>query len=231
MSPARPRAVNGHLVFEAPVPVDSVMKGDCVRILPGLAAESVDMVLTDPPYGCGYRDRQGRTVANDTCTDWIAPAFAEIFRLMKPDTLCISFYGWNAADAFIGAWRAAGFRLVGHIAFCKGYPSRERLLKGMHECAYVLAKGRPPLPVEPLVDVQGWVYTGNTYHPTQKPVFNLKLLIETYCREGGLVLDPFAGSGSTLVAAKECGRHYFGIELEEKYVRVARRRLAQTTGR
>ena len=51
--------------------------------------------------------------------------------------------------------------------------------------------------------MQGWVYTGNTYHPTQKPVFNLKLLIDTYCREGGLVLDPFAGSGSTLVAAKD----------------------------
>lgn len=100
------------------------------------------------------------------------------------------------------------------------------------ECAYVLAKGRPPLPAEPLVDVQGWVYTGNTYHPTQKPVFNLKLLhIETYCREGSGSWTPSPVPDRPWWPPRNAAGTTSVSETEENYVRVARRRLAQTTGR
>lgn len=188
MSPARPRAAGGHLVFEAPAPTNTIFHGDCIEVMATVPAESVDFVLTDPPYVCGYRDRSGRTVANDTRSDWLAPAFSEVYRVMKPDTLCISFYGWTATDAFLGAWRAAGFRIIDHLVFCKAYASRTGHFKAMHECAYVLAKGRPLVPAVPLADVRGWVYTGNRHHPIQKPVAILKPLVETYCPTGGLVL-------------------------------------------
>ncbi|QTK80989.1 Putative methylase yubD [Agrobacterium tumefaciens] len=82
-----------------------------------------------------------------------------------------------------------------HIVFCKDYPSRKGLFEARYECAYALAKGRPQLPNAPLSDLSGWVYTGNILHPTQKPVEVLEPLIRTYCPEGGLVLDPFCGSG------------------------------------
>ncbi len=206
------------------MPENTVIHGDCVQVMAGLPAESVDFVLTDPPYICGYRDRQGRTVANDTSSDWLEPAFREVYRLMKPDTLCISFYGWTATEAFLAAWAAAGFRRVGHIVFCKRYASRSGLFRAMHESAYVLAKGRPPLPARPESDVSGWVYTGNKLHPTQKPVEVLEPLVRTYCPAGGLVLDPFCGSGSTLVAAKVCGRRYVGIELDACHARGALQR-------
>ena len=225
MSPARPRAENGHLVFDAPVPDSGIRQGDCLEVMPGLPAASVDLVLTDPPYVCGYRDRAGRTVANDTRTEWLVPAYAGIARLMKPGSLCISFYGWTATDAFFSAWRAAGLRPVAHLVFCKGYASRVGLFRSQHESAFVLAKGRPGLPQQPLSDVRSWVYTGNTLHPTQKPVEVLKPLIRTYCPEGGLVLDPFAGSGSTLVAARDLGCRYLGIELDPLHVATAQKRL------
>ena len=64
-------------------------------------------------------------------------------------------------------------------------------------------------------------------HPTQKPVALLRLLVEYSCPPGGLVLDPFAGSGTTLVAAKTLGRRAIGIEKEARYCAVAARRLAQ----
>ena len=225
MSPARPRAANGHLVFDDIAADNVVITGDCVKEMHALPAASVDMVFTDPPYLCGYRDRAGRTVANDNRNDWLAPAFAEIHRVMKPGTLCISFYGWTATDAFFAAWRGAGLTPVGHIVFVKPYVSRRGLLKSMHESAYVLARGRPEFPVKPLSDVHGWLYTGNELHPTQKPVEVMKPLIRTYCREGGLVLDPFAGSGSILKAARECGRRFVGMELDPEHAATARRRL------
>lgn len=65
------------------------------------------------------------------------------------------------------------------------------------------------------------------YHPTQKPVALMRYLIETYTLPGETVLDPFSGSGSTLVAAKQTGRHYIGIEKEKHYVEITKSRLHQ----
>jgi hypothetical protein len=95
----------------------------------------------------------------------------------------------------------------------------------------VLAKGSPKMPEQPIDDVQPWVYSGNQDHPTQKAVKILAPLIEAFSQPGQLVLDPFAGSGSTLVAAALNGRRYLGVELERDYCRVARERLANVQRR
>lgn len=225
MSPARPRAQGGHLVLEAPALPSGILQGDCLKLMPELPAACIDLVLTDPPYVCRYRDRAGRTVANDNRSDWLASAFQEIARLMKPGALCISFYGWTATDAFFAAWRTAGLRPVAHLVFCKPYASRTSIFRAMHENAYVLAKGRLVAPGDALSDVRSWTYTGNKLHPTQKPVEELAPLIRAYCPEGGLVFDPFAGSGSTLVAARSIGRRYLGIELDAVHAATAEKRL------
>ncbi len=201
--------------------------GDCLAVLPTLAAGSVDLVLTDPPYLVNYQDRSGRSIANDDrAGDWLAPAFAEAFRVLKRDAFCISFYGWNRVDQFVAAWKSAGFRVVGHIVFAKRYSSKATFLSYRHESAYLLAKGRPEKPAQPVPDVLDWKYSGNTLHPTQKPVGSLVPLIESFSRPGGLVLDPFAGSGSTCAAAQQLGRRYIGIELDPAFHAVASRRLA-----
>ena len=81
------------------------------------------------------------------------------------------------------------------------------------------------MPEHPIPDVLDWQYTGNRLHPTQKPVGSLKPLIEAFCPAGGMVLDPFCGSGSTLVAARETGRFFTGIELDRRHWGTAVRRL------
>lgn len=202
-----------------------VLPGDCVQIMKRLGSASVDFVLTDPPYLCGYRSRTGQTIANDDRDDWLEPAFAEMYRLLKPDSFCVSFYGWNAADKFIGAWRKAGFRLVGHIVFKKRYASATGYVEARHEQAYLLAKGRPQLTGAPVPDVLDWEYTGNRLHPTQKPINILRPLVEAFCPADGIVLDPFCGSGSTLVAARQTGRTSVGIELDAKHRQTAELRL------
>jgi site-specific DNA-methyltransferase (adenine-specific) len=210
-------------------PINQILQGDCTHVLQQLPDAQVDLIVTDPPYGVRYKDRNGRTIANDDAPERVLGAFSDLYRLLKPDSLCVSFYGWTQVDAFFRAWRSAGFRPVGHIVWVKEYASGAGFLRYRHEQAFVLAKGRPPIPARPLDDIQPWVYSGNGDHPTQKAVRILTPLIEAFSRPGQVVLDPFAGSGSTLVAAMVAGRQYLGIELEEKYCDVARNRLARVT--
>ena len=80
-----------------------------------------------------------------------------------------------------------------------------------HENAYLLTKGNPAaLPAVRIPDVLAWNYSGNWLHPTQKPLRILTPIIESFSRLQDVVLDPFCGSGSTLLAAKLLGRRFLG---------------------
>ncbi len=204
-----------------------VLQGDCVDVMRRIPSQSIDFVLTDPPYITRYRSRDGKSVRNDDNDHWLAPAFQHIYRALKFDSFCVSFYGWNKAELFLSAWHSAGFSIVGHIVFRKRYASSVRFMRYQHEQAYLLAKGNPRPPVEPVSDVIDFPYTGNRLHPTQKPVKALLPLIEALCRPSGTVLDPFCGSGSTLVAAQRLDRRFIGIELDESHYLTALRRLRQ----
>jgi adenine-specific DNA-methyltransferase len=181
--------------------------------------------VTDPPYLARYQSSDGRRIPNDDHSIWLKPAFAAIHRVLARDRFCISFYGWHKADQFLQAYRAAGFRVAGHFVFPKRYASATRFVRYQHECAYLLVKGNPPMPDKPVSDVLAWQYTGNKLHPTQKPLSALLPLIQAFSRPEDLVLDPFAGSGSTLVAARQLGRRFLGIEIDAGYHALAKGRL------
>jgi site-specific DNA-methyltransferase (adenine-specific) len=205
--------------------VNSVIQGDCIEVMSRLPAASIDFVLTDPPYVARYIERSGRKIANDDNHRWMLPAFSELHRVLKPDRCCLSFYGWNQAARFLDAWRRCGFVPIRHFVFVKRYASRTFHTRMCHEQAYLLAKGRPAVPVNPPKDVIEWEYVGNQLHPTQKPVSALRPLVEAYSAPGDLILDPFAGSGTTGVAALQTGRRFILIEKIAEYVFAARKRL------
>lgn len=203
-----------------------IIQGNSAAVLRRFPEGCIDLVVTDPPYLVSYRDRSGRTLAGDDAPEMVLPCFAELYRVLKDNSLCISFYGWNRVDLFMAAWRDAGFAPVGHIVWRKNYASRTGFLKACHEQAYLLAKGRPRRPAQPLPDVLPWEYSGNRHHPTEKAVSVIAPLVRSFSRPGDLVLDPFSGSGSTSVAALLAERDYCGIELERRYCIHARRRLS-----
>lgn len=203
---------NANTAIKASTPRNTVINADCINAMRTFEAGSVDFILTDPPYVTRFFDRQGRTVANDDNGRWLKPAFNQMHRVLRKDGLCVSFYGWNRIDLFMDAWKAAGFRVVGHLVFRKRYASSSRFLRYEHEQAYLLAKGNPALPEHPIPDVLDFPYTGNRLHPTQKPLEALKPLIEAFTKPGELVLDPFCGSGSTPAAAQGLGRVLISIE-------------------
>ena len=211
--------------------LNTITQGNCIDVMRQMPANSVDFILTDPPYLVNYRDRSGRTIQNDAKADWLKPAMREAYRVLKQDRVAIMFYGWTKVDAFFDAWKAAGFQPVGHLVFRKTYSSKSRFLSYQHEQAYLLAKGRPPLPKQPLADVMDMPYSGNKLHPTQKPVAALAPLIRSFSLPGELVLDPFAGSGSSCAAALLTGRKYSGIELDSEYFQQASERIARVRGR
>ena len=204
---------------------NQILHGDCIDMMHQMPANSVDFILTDPPYLVNYRDRNGRSIQNDADDAWLKPAMAEAYRVLKQDRMAVMFYGWTKVDAFFEAWRSAGFQPVGHIVFRKSYSSKSRFLRYQHEQAFLLAKGRPPLPKQPLGDVMDMPYSGNKLHPTQKPIAALVPLIRSFTLLGESVLDPFAGSGSTCAAALLTGRKYIGMEMDEKYYTEASDRL------
>ena len=205
--------------------INEMICAEAREALQSLPDASIDLVVTDPPYLCNYRDRTGRKIANDDNPEAVLCVFDALNRVMKPNSYCVSFYGWTAIAAFAAAWKRAGFRTVGHIVWTKPYASRKGFAQYKHESAFVLAKGKPRKPEAPISDVQEWRYTGNRSHPTEKAVSVLSPLVRCYSKPGDLVLDPFAGVGSTLVAAALNGRNYLGVELEAKYCALANKRL------
>jgi site-specific DNA-methyltransferase (adenine-specific) len=213
------------------LPINAILHGDCVEAMRQMPANSVDFVLTDPPYLVNYRDRNGRTIQNDSNADWLKPAMAQAYRVLKQNRLMLCFYGWTKVDEFFAAWKDAGFRPVGHIVFRKAYTTKRRFFSYRHEQAYLLAKGRPPLPKQPVGDVIDMPYSGNKLHPTQKPVVALARLIRSFTLQDELVLDPFAGSASSCAAALLTGRRYIGIELDSEYFNQASERLARVKER
>lgn len=210
---------------------NTIVQGDCTDVMRQMPAESVDFIFSDPPYLVNYHDRTGRSIRNDSNDDWLKPAMKEAWRVLKQNRLAAMFYGWNAVDKFFAAWREAGFSPVGHIVFRKDYASKSRLVQYQHEQAYLLAKGKPPLPKNPIADVINIDYSGNKLHPTQKPISALVPLIRSFSLPGEVILDPFTGSGSTCAAALLTGRKYIGIELDEKYLAQAEQRMQRIKAR
>ena len=205
-----------------------VLQGDCITVMRTMPSESINLIVTDPPYLVNYRSRDGRHYPNDNpnTATWLVPAVAQMYRVLKQDSFCISFYGFHHTDKFLTAWRSAGFRTLDLIVWAKQYSSSEGFVLRDHEQAYLLAKGSPKKPRVKLPSVLSeWKYTGNTLHPTQKPVMALLPLLMAFSQIGDIVLDPFAGSGTTAVAATLLSRRFIAIELDPKYCAIARTRL------
>lgn len=212
----------------------TIYLGDCREVLPSLDPECADFVLTDPPYGVEWQSNRRQVkhavIENDADLDWLGEVFRCVYAAMRRDSLCVSFYGWPDAEMFLTAWKAAGFMPKSHIIWVKNMFGLGWFTRGQHEPAYLLAKGEPQKPLHAISDVIQADTTKNELHPTQKPVSLCLNIVEAFTTEGELVLDPFMGSGTTLVAAKRARRKAIGIELNRDYCEMAVYRLKRESG-
>lgn len=205
---------------------NTIFEGDAAIILKDQPESSIDLVVTDPPYLVNYQDRSGRSLANDANPDGVLPVFGPLALAMKRGGYAVCFAGWSALPQFTAAWEAAGLRIVSQIVWRKSYASRRGYTEYRHESAYVLSKGRARKPGNPLPSVMDWVYSGNRRHPTDKAVEIIAPLIRCFSQPGARVCDPFAGSGSTAVAAALNDRQTLSIEIDPEHCATIRARMA-----
>jgi site-specific DNA-methyltransferase (adenine-specific) len=149
-----------------------------------------------------------------------------MYRVLKDNSFCVSFYGYTGAEWFLWVWREAGFRIEEHVTFIKHYPSSTGHVARHHEQAYVLSKGKPRAHAA-IRNVIAFPYSGNRYHPSQKPLETLTPLVSAFSQPQNIICDPFLGSGSTALAAMQMDRWFIGIELDERYYEIARKRIQE----
>lgn len=216
-----------------------VAQMDALKWLAGLPDESVDLVITDPPYESLEKHRAiGTTTrlkhSKASSNDWFAifpnhqfdRLFAEIFRVLKKNS---HFYLFCDAETMFVAKPIAekiGFRFWKPLVWDKvsigmGYHYRAR-------CEFILffEKGKRKLKDlgTPDIITQRSIRGG---YPTEKPAEVSRVLVGQSSDEGGLVIDPFMGAGSVGVAAVSLGRHFWGSDLCAEAVEITKRRLAE----
>lgn len=219
-----------------------IFHGDCRDVLPRLAVASVDLVVTDPPYGVNHCSHGRRTslpefgvIAGDDGSLDVPGALALALRVLRKsrhlyvfgrfDLDALPLGGraeliWDKGQLSGGDIESPWGQSHEPIHFGVYRPSKYDRDRGDGQLSARLRKGS-------VLRVPRINPAALTRHPNEKPVLLLRQLIESSSIIGETVLDPFAGCGSTLVAARLEGRRAIGIEIEERYCEIAARRLSQ----
>lgn len=229
--------------------------GECLSILQAMPDSSVDAVITDPPYSSGGFSRDDKNRDPDTkytqggfegrfpnfggdsrdqrsYMTWCALWIAECVRVLKPGGYFMAFTDWRQLPVMSDAVQVGGVFWRGVIAWDKGRGARAPH-KGYfrHQCEYIVWGTKGPAtqlehdgPFDGCIAAQ--VRKSDKHHLTGKPTALMCELVRPVV-PGGLILDPFAGSGTTGVAAVLTGRRFIGIERERAYVEIAMRRLIE----
>jgi site-specific DNA-methyltransferase (adenine-specific) len=208
--------------------------GDCHQILSELPDQSVDLVLTDPPYNCVNRASSGlRNLDKGSADDApvVVEEIADEFVRIATGSIYV-FCGDVQMSHFLSAFKVHGLTVRG-ATWHKTNPSPMNGDKLWLSAAEFCAFARKPGAYFSLsCQANVWKHKTDSevdWHPTPKPLPLMEHLVRASCPPGGTVLDAFAGSGTSLLAAKNNDRRAIGIELDERYCERIARRLAQDT--
>lgn len=219
----------------------TIYLGDCREVLPELREVPVGLVVTDPPYNLGkkYGAKSSDSLDPDVYWPWFEEVFKSVFAVMDDGYAYISHSdkGIYQAKPLL---ETLNFEYLQTLVWWgkNGYSMQlhRKTWSYRHELILFMQKGDPP--ALNTGEKGAWYtsvieaprpqsnFTEGRCHPTQKPLKLYKTLI--YRTPGDVILDPFMGSGTSLVSAKVLGRKAIGIEIEEKYCEIAAKRLSQS---
>jgi len=212
--------------------------GDCLELMTQIPDKSVDLILTDPPYRMTKRgkscrpnwmpDGMGENVFNGKIPDtqtWMS----NCFRVLKNGTHFYTFTNTNEIQNYLNCATKAGFKLHNIITMIKDTGMPNRWYYKQTEFLLFFRKGK----AKPINDYTSRdnvkvimpKLSSGKLHITEKPLDFISKIVLNSSRDGEIVLDPFFGSGTTCLAAKNLNRQFIGIEKDETYFNIAKERV------
>lgn len=239
------------------MPNIKLLNGDCLSALKGIQDNSIDLIVTDPPYNLGnfmidratnlekMRDNFFATAGwdnmdFDSWTKSMDSFFAESARVIKAGGSMIVFMAIIKVETVVKLAQKHGFyyKTTGIWHKTNPMPRNKDLhfINSTETWIYFTYKKRTGVFNNDGATIHDFYESSVTpmsekklgKHPTQKPVALMKWFITLLSNPGDVVLDPFMGSGTTGVAAKMSGRDFIGIELDETYFELAKKRIEET---
>lgn len=223
---------------------NNLFLGDCLVYMKGLADESIDLIVTDPPYPTTSRgnagnsggmlqkkiNMQGKVFANnDISCRLYAPEF---YRILKDGSHCYVMTNHKNLIEMLNVFTSVGFHFIKSLIWDKGNKIMGQYYMSQFEYILFFRKGSGhkinncgtsdilSVPNKKTKDE-----LGANCHDTEKPVELMKILIENSSQEHDVVLDPFMGIGSVGIACAITDRRFIGMELDEVYFNIAKQRI------
>ncbi len=225
--------------------LNNIYNEDCITFISKIESQSIDLIVTDPPYEINYTTWDTKQLDYNFL-------FAEFKRILKPKGNLIIFQGWSNVCETISIsknyfnlknWIIYD-RIKGRGAKTNFVSTREDILWFTNSQIYTYNKIYSNIPkktkgmglknnqtnralsnvwtdISPIVP---WSKEKNS-HPTQKPLSLMERIVKIFSNSEDIILDPFAGSGTTLLAAKNLNRKYIGIEIDKTYFKICEDRL------
>ena len=218
--------------------------GNCLEYMRTLEDESIDLIVTDPPYPTTSRGHAGNSGGmlqkeinkkgkvfehnNIDCTEY-APEF---YRVLKDGSHCYVMTNHINLIKMLNVFTDCGFHFIKSLIWNKGNKIMGQYYMSQFEYILFFRKGYGKkinncgtadilsVPNKKTKDTNG-----KNIHDTEKPVELMKTLVENSTQKGDIVLDPFVGVGATALACIESERNYIGVELDENYYNIAKQRI------
>ena len=215
-----------------------------LSLLKDIPSESIDLVVTDPPYKMTARGSHGNTggmlakkiTMNGNVFDHndisISDYANDLYRVLKDGSHCYIMTNHVNLIEMLNTMTDVGFHFIKSLIWDKGNKIMGRFYMSQYEYILFFRKGKgvqinncgtSDILSFPNKKLKG--EDGSNLHDTEKPVELMKVLIENSSKPNDIVLEPFMGIGATCIACKECGRRYIGCEIDKKYFDIAVKRL------
>lgn len=220
---------------------------DCREVLKQIKDESIDLLITDPPYKTTSRGSAGNsggmlqkdinkkgqvfTYNNIDCSEY-APEF---YRILKDGSHCYVMTNHVNLIHMLNTFTNCGFHFIKSLIWDKGNKIMGRFYMSQFEYILFFRKGKGvqinhcgTSDILSVPNIKSKNECGKNLHDTEKPVALMKILVENSSREKQVVIDPFMGIGTTAIACAESNRKFLGIEIDKAYYNIAEKRIKNT---
>lgn len=226
----------------------TIYHGDTLNVLRDVETPAIAALVSDPPYSSGNLPESMKQKAGPRLRGWTwdekvmeTDQLSTLGFIYLMRSICVEarlrmavggslllFIDWRNWGNLCGAVESSGFRVNNMVVWDKQSFGMGNGFRNQHELVLYGSLGAPRVISHSVPNVISARREANDLHQSPKPIALMSRLLEVVSDNGDLVLDPFMGSGSTLLAAKNLGRRAIGIEIEERYCEIAAERLSQS---